>query len=111
MNDKFDISKWKRKLITENSTEPSKEKDSFAQAEDNLYKKVTGEEPKASSANKFRDLKEGETSLEDQIYEILDDAFDGATSQNGYEADYTSKSDLCKIAIPKILELIKSNNG
>lgn len=33
-------------------------KDHFAKAEDNLYKKVTGEEPKASSGNKFRDVKE-----------------------------------------------------
>lgn len=31
----------------------------YSNAEDNLYKKVTGEEPKASTKNKFRDLKEG----------------------------------------------------
>jgi len=53
----FNIGEWKNKLLKENQEDPAK--DHFAQAEDNLYKKVTGEEPKASSGNKFRDPKEG----------------------------------------------------
>jgi hypothetical protein len=76
MDDKFDISKWKRKLITENSTEIPKEKDSFAQAEDNLFKKVTGEEPKASTKNKFRGVKEGVLKNDDVIYNYLTEIID-----------------------------------
>lgn len=102
----INISEWKNRLLSENLDKPKdKKEDEFLKAQDNLYKKVTGEEPKASTKNKFRDLKEN-SSLEDQLYDILDDAFDQATSSQGYEADYTSKSDLIKFAIPKILALV-----
>jgi hypothetical protein len=101
----INIGEFKRKLLIENNEDPAK--DHFANAEDNLYKKVTGEEPKASTKNKFRDVKEGEESLEDKLYDLIDDAWMKATSnKSGYE-EYTSQSTFSKIIIPQLIELMK----
>ncbi len=72
MGKDINIGEFKRKLLKENN-EPEHDpaKDHFANAEDQLYRRVTGEEPKASSANKFRDLKEDE-SKNGSIEYILD---------------------------------------
>lgn len=51
--------------------------------------------------NKLNDENQG---IEDKLYDILDDAYDNATNRSNY-SEYTSKSDLIKFAIPKILEL------
>ncbi len=68
MESNFDMSSWWRnKILLENSGS-----DSYSKAEDNLYKKVTGEEPKASSKNKFRDVKEGkETYTRDEVIDLI----------------------------------------
>jgi hypothetical protein len=70
----INISEWKRKLLMENQ-EVDPAKDHFSKAEDNLYKKVTGEEPKASTKNKFRDIKEGEdkTYTKHDIIDMLNE--------------------------------------
>ena len=71
----INIGEWKIRLLKEN-TEVDPAKDHFAKAEDNLYKKVTGEEPKASNANKFRDVKEGSGQDEyDRIPKELKEKF------------------------------------
>lgn len=102
----INIGSFKRKFLMENQEEDPA-KDHFEKAEDNLYKAVTGEEPKASSKNKFRDVKEGEESLEDKLYDLIDDAWNKATTnKSGYE-EYTSQSTFSKIIIPQLIELMK----
>lgn len=69
MQDNFNINDWRIKMINESLEEAEVPKETpkdnnFSQASDKLYKKVTGEEPKVATKNKFRDVKEGE----DQTY-------------------------------------------
>lgn len=54
MEDNFDIRKWNKERYLAEATNP-KDKEEEAKIGDNLYKKVTGEEPKVSTKNKVRE--------------------------------------------------------
>jgi hypothetical protein len=53
--DNFDVTKWNRDRYSAED-DKSKAKDEEHKIGDNLYKKVTGEDPKVSTKNKIRDV-------------------------------------------------------
>lgn len=89
MQDNFNINDWRTKMIRESLEEAEVPKktpkdNNFSQASDKLYKKVTGEDPKPASKNKFRDIKESHNS---GIYESIEDDLDNMISIND-QIDY-----------------------
>ncbi len=57
MQDNFDVTKWNMsRYLSESEDTKSKDKEEEKKIGDNLYKAVTGKEPKASTKNKIRDI-------------------------------------------------------
>ena len=81
----INIGSFKRKFLMENQDEDPA-KDHFEKAEDNLYKAVTGEDPKVSSQNKFREEPKEELS-EGSLYDEW-----GVVFQAFYDKTKTDKA-------------------
>ena len=97
MEDNFDVHKWNKSRYLSESDDKAKEEEK--KIGDNLYKAVTGEEPKASTKNKLRDkkeIKEDTGSASDQLAGLISSAIQEVDEDLSYE-------DLA-LAVAKILK-------
>lgn len=86
MQDNFNVHEWNKNRYLAESVDP-KDKEEEAKIGDNLYKKVTGKEPKVSTKNKLREpIKEGKND-----YQELSDIINNTYNDTGNLGDVVDK--------------------